>query len=186
MNKKFLKFVFFCFISVCFLGVLFRPVRRVEVFFSPSFDCESNIIDAISNTEKTLDIAVFSMTNRTILNALLKAHERGVLIRFLGDRTMELNKYSVFPKLKEAGISFRFNDAFELEHNKFAIYDDDVVLTGSYNWTRSASSSNSENCIFLHNDKKVVRRYKERFDYLWKLNDDPAVKLHAEIINQDK
>lgn len=61
---------------------------------------------------------------------------------------MELNKYSVFPVLKKAGISFRFNDAFELEHNKFAIYDDNIVLTGSYNWTRSASDSNSENCIF--------------------------------------
>lgn len=186
MNKKFIKFVFYCFIAVCFLSVLFRPVRRVEVFFSPSFDCEANIIDAISNTEKTLDIAVFSMTSKTILNALLKAHERGVLIRFLGDRTMELNKYSVFPQLKEAGVNFRFNDAFELEHNKFAIYDDHIVLTGSYNWTRSASHSNSENCIFLHNDKKIVRRYKERFNFLWKLNDDPSVMLYTEIIGQDK
>lgn len=186
MNKKFIMSVFYCLVCIGFLSILLRPERRVEVFFSPSFDCEVNIINAIANTENTLDIAVFSMTNKTILNALLKAHERGVLIRFLGDRTMELNKYSVFPVLKKAGISFRFNDAFELEHNKFAIYDDNIVLTGSYNWTRSASDSNSENCIFLHNDKKVVQRYKERFNYLWGLNDDPAEKLHAEIISKDK
>ena len=102
MNKKFIMSVFYCLVCIGFLSILLRPERRVEVFFSPSFDCEVNIINAIANTENTLDIAVFSMTNKTILNALLKAHERGVLIRFLGDRTMELNKYSVFPVLKKA------------------------------------------------------------------------------------
>ena len=72
MNKKFIKFVFYCLVCICFLGVLFRPVRRVEVFFSPSFDCEANIINAILNTERTLDIAVFSMTNRIAKAAILQ------------------------------------------------------------------------------------------------------------------
>jgi cardiolipin hydrolase len=51
-------------------------------------------------------------------------------------------------------------------HHKFAILDEEVILTGSYNWTRSAAHYNHEN-ILVTNDAAVVARYRDCFENLW-------------------
>jgi phosphatidylserine/phosphatidylglycerophosphate/cardiolipin synthase-like enzyme len=54
-------------------------------------------------------------------------------------------------------------------HHKFAIFDDRLVATGSYNWTQSAERANYENLILL-DDPKVVARFTEEFQRLWRLS----------------
>ena len=45
---------------------------KIEIYFTPSLDCENNIIKRINNAQK-IDIAVYSINNVNIFNALLKA-----------------------------------------------------------------------------------------------------------------
>lgn len=52
-------------------------------------------------------------------------------------------------------------------HHKFAIIDNEAVLTGSYNWTRSAANYNHENILITH-DRDTVLAYCQEFDKLWK------------------
>lgn len=52
-------------------------------------------------------------------------------------------------------------------HNKFAIIDSAVVLTGSYNWTVTASNKNQENILIIES-KVVVSDYQIEFNKLWK------------------
>ena len=52
-------------------------------------------------------------------------------------------------------------------HHKFAIADNDLLLTGSYNWTRSASTENNENVI-VTNHEKLVAPFREEFDKMWR------------------
>jgi phosphatidylserine/phosphatidylglycerophosphate/cardiolipin synthase-like enzyme len=52
-------------------------------------------------------------------------------------------------------------------HHKFAIFDEGVVLTGSYNWTRGAAMSNEENLI-LSNDRRLLTAFRGEFERLWK------------------
>lgn len=54
-------------------------------------------------------------------------------------------------------------------HNKFAIIDSAVVLTGSYNWTVSASNNNQENILIIES-KGVVNNYESEFNKLWGSN----------------
>lgn len=70
----------------------------------------------------------------------------------------------------EYGINIRVNSKHKIEHNKFAVFDGKKVSTGSFNWTNSASNKNSENCIFVTQDKKTIDAYKKRFNELWRLN----------------
>jgi phosphatidylserine/phosphatidylglycerophosphate/cardiolipin synthase-like enzyme len=51
-------------------------------------------------------------------------------------------------------------------HHKFAIVDNTVVVTGSYNWTRSAALYNHEN-IVVTSAKPIVAGFCEEFDRLW-------------------
>jgi phosphatidylserine/phosphatidylglycerophosphate/cardiolipin synthase-like enzyme len=51
-------------------------------------------------------------------------------------------------------------------HHKFAIFDGELLLNGSYNWTRSAAEHNQEN-FTVTNDPAVVRRFAEAFARMW-------------------
>ena len=51
-------------------------------------------------------------------------------------------------------------------HNKFAIFDGKLLVTGSYNWTDSGERFNHENVVIL-DDPAVVQRYKDSFEHLY-------------------
>ena len=51
-------------------------------------------------------------------------------------------------------------------HHKFALFDGTVLLTGSYNWTRSAAAQNNENLI-VTNDHRLATAFSSLFDRLW-------------------
>ncbi len=139
-----------------------------RVYFTPSPDCENNIIAEINQADK-IDIAVYSITNKNIVNAILDAENRGAEIRVITDRVQASGKHSLAGKIKDAGISVLTNARHKIEHNKFAVFDNNLVVTGSYNWTMNATEHNSENCVFLHG---VADKYSARFEYLWGMYSD--------------
>lgn len=140
------------------------------VFFSPGLDCENNIIQNINDSNETIDAAVYAITNDEIVAALKNAHDRGVKIRILTDKTQATNKKSLVREIRNYGINIRVHTKHRIEHNKFAIYDGARLSTGSYNWTRNASANNSENCIFLDPGDPAINDYQRRFNYLWQIN----------------
>lgn len=140
------------------------------VGFTPSSYCEDKIIELIDDSEESIDVAIYSINNQNIVDALTKAHGKGIKIRILTDRLQASGKFSRVKELWSKGLNIKVHSKFKIEHNKFAIYDGKTISTGSYNWTNPASSKNSENCIFISNDRKAVSEYQNRFDYLWKIN----------------
>lgn len=143
---------------------------KVKVHFTPSLECENSIVGLINTSNKTIDIAVYSINNNQIVEALKKAHGRGIKLRILTDKLQASSKHSKVLDLYEYGINIRVNSKHKIEHNKFAVFDGKKVSTGSFNWTNSASNNNSENCLFVTQDKKTIDAYKKRFNELWKLN----------------
>ena len=135
----------------------------IEAFFTPGTECEDRIIAEI-NRATTIDIAVYSITNPKIANAIIAAHRRGARVRIVTDRTMAGHKSSMIDELAAAGIPVRTNRRHKIEHNKFAVFDNRRMVTGSYNWTTAATKYNSENCIFLTHP---AQEYSKRFEYLW-------------------
>ena len=56
-------------------------------------------------------------------------------------------------------------------HHKFAIVDSEIVVTGSYNWTKMADSSNYENLVMLKH-KRTVAYFEKEFDKILKIAKD--------------
>lgn len=162
--KKIILFICLFFYQTAF--------ATVEVHFTPSTECEDSIIDLIENAQKTIDVAVYSINNNQIISALKKAHKRGVKLRILTDKLQASSKSSKVLDLYKFGIHIKVNSRYKIEHNKFAVFDGTKVSTGSFNWTNPASEKNSENCLFVMRDKKVVATYEKRFNELWNLNSD--------------
>lgn len=149
-----------------------EPVRHIvtggEAYFAPGVQCENRIVEEITKAQD-IDIAIYSLTSPRISNALIGASKRGADIRIVADRGMAGNKYSQIDELADAGIPVRKSRKHKIEHNKFAVFDGNRIVTGSYNWTKNATNSNSENCIFLD---VFGPDYSKRFEYLWNLYSD--------------
>ncbi len=139
--------------------------QEIKAFFTPGTECENHIIAEINNADK-IDVAVYSITNPAITDSLIAAHNRGATIRIITDRQMSNGKGSKIENIRSAGIPVLTNKKHKIEHNKFAVFDDVHVVSGSYNWTTNASKYNSENCVFFDQQNK---EFSHRFEYLWDL-----------------
>jgi cardiolipin hydrolase len=51
-------------------------------------------------------------------------------------------------------------------HNKYAIIDESVIVTGSFNWTTQAINNNQENLLF-YEDRELAAQYVKEFNKLW-------------------
>ncbi len=160
-------FVFAIIFLLLFTDLVFS--LTVEVYFSPKGGCERRITELISSAKHSIDIAMYTFTNSRIAWALVKAYERGVRVRVLLDGQQASDKYSKGTFLSKRGIFVVYDRMPGLMHNKFCIIDDKIVITGSYNWTATAEEKNEENLLVIH-DYNVAKVYKERFNYLLKLN----------------
>ena len=140
------------------------------VFFSPSSQCENELVRLINQSQNKIDIAVYAINNDKIVNALKYARSRGVNIRILTDRLQAGNKSSKVKELYALGFNIKVHSKYKIEHNKFAVFDDKYVSSGSYNWTNPATHKNSENCIFFEDNQPIIQAYQSHFDQLWQLN----------------
>lgn len=143
---------------------------KTEVLFTPSLQCENKIEQLIDKSKYSVDIVVYSINNTKLVEAIERAYQRGIKVRILTDRLQAAGKSSLVTHLYQQGINIRVHSVHKIEHNKFAIYDGNKVSTGSYNWTNPATHKNSENCLFIINNKQTIQDYQNRFNYLWQIN----------------
>ena len=155
------------------VGVLLRTERPLgtppplaEVHFSPGDACRLRIQQLLGEARRQIDICVFTITDDRISAAILDAHRRGINTRIITDNEKSLDRGSDIERLQEAGVKLAFDKTSDHMHHKFALFDQRIVISGSYNWTRSAANHNEEN-IIVSNDEALVMPFRERFEALW-------------------
>lgn len=141
-------------------------VQHSTVLFSPDDECTEKLIDFIKSANRKLEICVFTITDDRIANAILFAHAKGVPVRIITDDEKAYDSGSDIKKFAHAGIPVKVDTSSQHMHNKFAIADDSLVLTGSYNWTRTAAENNQEN-ILITPDEYIVHSFTKQFQRLW-------------------
>ena len=137
-----------------------------QVFFSPGEDCVNHIIDLINEAYIQLDICVFTISDDRISRAIVEAMKNGVEIRIISDNFKVEDTGSDIEDLSRVGIPVKLDTTDNHMHHKFMIVDKKIVLTGSYNWTRSAALYNQENILSM-DDEEVVSKFSNEFEKLW-------------------
>ena len=132
----------------------------IQVRFSPRGQCTQFIQEAIAKAQKTVLVQAYTFTSQPIAEALMQAHRRGVNVRILIDRSQLTGKYTQINHLVTKGIWVAVDVVPGIAHNKVIIIDDCYVLTGSFNWTKAAETSNAEN-VLLINDTKTNNIYTD-------------------------
>ena len=134
-------------------------------------NCFKNIENKLSATmsiaEKRIFVAVAWFTNSRLFDGLTFALERNVEVKIIIlDDILNRSEFGLdFEGLSKLGAEVRFAKSNKRTmHNKFCIIDN-MVITGSYNWTYHANN-NSEN-IIMTDEESVVNSYREEFDKLF-------------------
>ena len=153
---------------VVLAATLAGTASPAEVHFSPDEGIRRHLLHAIRDSRQQIDVAMYQFTSIELAEALTTAKHRGVRVRVLTDQEKATSGGPAIRILREKGIELRSLGVSEqsLMHHKFAVFDDRVVATGSYNWTNTAERANYENLV-LFDDRDVVARFTREFQRLW-------------------
>ena len=145
--------------------------------FSPDAAVEDLVVRALGAAKKTMDISMFTLTSPKVVRAIAAAKSRGVKVRVIADKSQygqEFMKkfvdwlaWNKIPVKLLAGPNADGPEYAEKNHNKMAILDGRLVLTGSTNWTKSGFVTNFEGMYFLDNAKDVAS-FAAFFDDMFK------------------
>ena len=134
------------------------PQTQIRVYFTPGDSAERAIVDQLLLAKESILVQAYSFTNPAIASALADARSRGVNVVILLDKSHRTQRYSAADFTANAGITTLIDDRHAIAHNKIMIIDGQVVITGSYNFTRAAEKSNAENLVIIESGS-VAEKY---------------------------
>lgn len=146
------------------------------VFFTPDDNVRDELVQLINQESEAIRIAVFVITDAEIARALLDARERGIKIELVTDAGCLKERANKINQLCDRGCSvYIYNPSYckqtgsSIMHHKFALFSNNagklLVWTGSYNFTKAASSHNQENALIL-DDQRAFELFSNQFNRL--------------------
>jgi phosphatidylserine/phosphatidylglycerophosphate/cardiolipin synthase-like enzyme len=130
----------------------------IAVCFTPEEDCAAFAVRSIDNAKREILVGAYGLsTGSGIVEALVRAKERGVDVRLIADKTTPCERASGIEPLAAAGVPIWIDDQARIAHAKTMVIDGAVTLTGSMNWTRGAAA-NSED-LNLVSSSEVAAAY---------------------------
>ena len=142
--------------------------KHMELYFSPSDQTTSHILEVINSVDYTLEFALLDFTRDDLGDAIIDVHNSfGTNVR--GIVESENTTGSEFPALNSAGVNIKSHTGIpHTIHHKYAIADADLVasdpilLTGSHNWSNNAENNSDENTLIIH-DHTTANIYLQEF-----------------------
>lgn len=120
-----------------------------EVHFSPNGGCEDATVRHVNAARATIFVQAYSFTSKPITQALIRAHDRGVQVEVILDKSDVTAHGSELPDFQEGHVPVSIDSKHAIAHNKVMVFDSETVETGSFNFTKAAEHSNAENCLFV-------------------------------------
>jgi phosphatidylserine/phosphatidylglycerophosphate/cardiolipin synthase-like enzyme len=168
---------FFVSLLICGLGLVGWPSRAqpsaqdmtaevLGVYFTPPANAAAAIVKAIDTSEREVLVQAYGFTHNAIAQALVRAHVRGVKVRVLLDQKSQTSNRYVIGVLQDADIAVRLDGKHAIAHNKVMVIDQEVVITGSFNFTNSAATRNAENFLILKSPDLALQ-YRLQWQNHW-------------------
>ncbi|OGO11598.1 MAG: hypothetical protein A2Y53_07095 [Chloroflexi bacterium RBG_16_47_49] len=142
----------------------------IEVYFSPQDGTLDHILAAVNSAQQSIYILAYSFTSDELANALMEQARSGVSVRVVFDKDQyHSNSGTEFDNLRNVGIDARLDGNPRLMHHKVIIIDQQIVITGSYNFSNNAERTNDENTLIIHN-QDIAAAYTAEFQQIYDLS----------------
>ena len=168
----------------------------IQIFFlsplkqkKPQNTCKTDackvLLKNIKEAQDSIDFAIYGINEQDkILNALLKAQKRGVKIRWVTDlneknRNIYYDTYKLMHEIptyntdylsqqKEAERTANYEfPQTAIMHNKFFIFDNKKVFTGSTNISSYCLTGYNSNVAILIDSVEIANVYKQEFEQMY-------------------
>lgn len=141
----------------------------------------------LKQAKQTIHIAMCWFSNDRIFQIILEKLKQGIAVELViefDDNNIREGGLDFDHFIQAGGQLYAAHDTF-LMHHKFAVIDNTLLLTGSFNWTNNTNSENTIAC----DDKIAVQTYLQEFTHLknrtthLQRTTDLAVKTSAKIFD---
>lgn len=141
----------------------------IDVGFSPESTAQQLVLRTLDDARESIRLMGYSFTSPEVVKSLVAAKRRGVDVRVVVDDKGNRSKASqaAMNVVVNAGIPLRTNGQYKIMHDKVIITDGQNVELGSFNYTRSAAESNSENALVVRGVPALAQTYLAHWQSRW-------------------
>ncbi len=144
----------------------------IELYFDPSDNTTMHIGNALNASVTSINVAMLTFTRSDLAQILINKKAAGEKVHVIVDNNTDTGTQFSYLKNNGVDIMLKGSAITGLLHHKYAIVDgdnryaDQVVITGSHNWSSSAENSNNENTLIIHSHRIAnlyLQEYKARY-----------------------
>ena len=147
--------------------------HQVEVFFNDPGSRLQNIwapdvvdvmVEMVDSAQATLDFAVMGFSHKQVVDAFVRAHDRGVKVRMVGDAGHLYN--SGYSAMLDRHIPMVVGNDAHIMHDKFMVVDGRFVMFATANWTPTDLVHNSNNFAMI-DSPEVAADFTAEFEQMF-------------------
>ena len=140
---------------------------RVETFFSPDDGVADHLYEILADATDSIYFMAFSFTTDDLGEVIRAQAENGLDVAgVMEEQQVNSNIGTEYDLFKQAGLKVFLDGNEGQMHHKTMIIDGQIVVTGSYNFSRSAETRNDENLIVIYN-KQIADFFMGEFQRIY-------------------
>jgi len=136
---------------------------RIETYFSPDDGVLTILYNLLSQADESIYFLAFSFTSNELGEIVRTQAGNGLDIKGVMDKEqVASNTGTEYDPFLQAGLDVRIDGNDGQMHHKVFVVDQEIVVIGSYNFSRAAEERNDENIIIVYNDD-IAEFFVEEF-----------------------
>ncbi len=143
---------------------------QVENYFSPVDNVMDKLVSYVQGAQKSIRFMIFTYTDTDLANAMIARNQAGVDTEGVIENR-GASEGAMVP-LFCAKVPVKVDGNKYTMHHKIIVIDESTVITGSFNFTKSADQENDDNVLVIHNSD-LAKLYLQEFDRVWGLGKSP-------------
>jgi phosphatidylserine/phosphatidylglycerophosphate/cardiolipin synthase-like enzyme len=132
--------------------------------FTPGENCTEIAIAAIDRARSEILIQAFSLTRASVIEALGRAHTRGVKVRVILDKADEKQRIKGGSRLIAQRILPQIDEGAEVAGSNVIVIDHDTVITSSFAYNSVAEKKNAEDVLVIAGHPEIVAAYRKNWE----------------------
>ena len=146
-------------------NVLLNDHIDIQNLFCPEDFCKKTVLKELDKSKNSIYFMTFSFTDKDIADKLIQKNNNNITVFGLVEKNRKNMRYEKYNYLIESGVNVITDKNKYNMHHKVFIIDNEIVIAGSYNPSKSGDESNDENIVIIK-DEAIARQYLDEFDRL--------------------
>jgi phosphatidylserine/phosphatidylglycerophosphate/cardiolipin synthase-like enzyme len=143
---------------------------QVLNYFSPVDNVADKLVALVNGAQHSVRFMIFTYTDKNLAAAMISRYQAGVDVAGVIENRGA--SQGAFVPLFCAKVPVKLDGNKYTMHHKVIVIDGNIVVTGSFNFTKSADTENDDNLLVIY-DQAVAKQYLDEFDRINALAKDP-------------